>query len=329
MNEVVLGIEELSVSVRTDDGWAAILDRVSFEVRKGEILGLVGESGCGKSTMVKTLLGVLPPSLRPTNGRVMLATRNLLDMKEKALSATIRAREIGFVPQDPGLALNPMFRIGDQLLEIWKRHAPLNLADRSFKAGRARLIELLRQVQMPDPEGVLLRYPHQFSGGQRQRVLIAAALLCQPRLIIADEPTTALDVTIQQQVLQLLRDLATRLDVAVLFVTHDLGVVSRLCDRVVVMYAGQVVETGDKESVLSDPQHPYTSGLLTCHPDRMTSLMGIPGTVPPVGALPSGCRFHPRCPQATPACPTREPELVPVAHARTVNCVHAHPGGLN
>jgi oligopeptide/dipeptide ABC transporter ATP-binding protein len=315
--------------VRTDGRWAAIIDRVSFEVGEGEVLGLVGESGCGKSTMVKTLLGVLPPSLRASHGKVMLGGRDLLGMKEKELSGSIRAREIGFVPQDPGLALNPMFRIGDQLLEIWKRHAPQCLRDRSIAAGRARLIDLFKQVQLPDPEGVLTRYPHQFSGGQRQRVLIAAALLCHPKIIIADEPTTALDVTIQQQILQLLRDLATRLKVGVLFVTHDFGVVSQLCDRVVVMYAGQVVETGDKHVLLKEPKHPYTIALLDCHPDRMSTLQGIPGTVPPIGALPTGCRFHPRCNCATPACPTREAKLVPIADRWWVNCVHAETKGVN
>jgi peptide/nickel transport system ATP-binding protein len=314
----VLRIDNLSVSIKTARGTASILDHCSLSIGAGEVVGLVGESGCGKSTVVKTILGVLPDSARVTSGSIVFEGQDLLTLDERTLSRTVRGRHIGFIPQDPALALNPNFTVGEQLLEIWRWHAPEGARDR--RAGERRAIELLRRVQVPDPANMLKRYPHQFSGGQRQRLLIAAALLCGPRLLVADEPTTALDVTTQQQILVLLAELCKDLGISVLFVTHDFGVVSQLCHRVTVMYAGQTVEEGPKASVLRDPLHPYTTALMNCHPDRMRDLNGIPGMVPSPMEFPTGCRFLPRCTRGLPACAERPSRLVGDAHR--VSCIH-------
>lgn len=315
----LLAIENLSLSIKTPHGVASILDACHLSIAAGEVVGLVGESGCGKSTVVKTILGVLPESASVNGGRILFDGQDLLGLDERTMSRTIRGSSIGFIPQDPALALNPNFKVGEQLLEIWRWHGPEG--KRSRDSGRRRLIDLLRRVQLPDPESALARYPHQFSGGQRQRLLIAAALLCKPRLVVADEPTTALDVTTQQQILVLLNEVCRDLGVSVLLVTHDFGVVSQLCDRVTVMYAGQTVEQGSKRDILREPLHPYTVALMNCHPDRMTSNAGIPGTVPSPLAAPPGCRFLPRCPRGVTACSERPPQLAPVGERR-VNCIH-------
>jgi peptide/nickel transport system ATP-binding protein len=315
----LLEIVDLSVSIRTAKGAVNILDRCSIGIQPGEIMGLVGESGCGKSTIVKSVLGILPASAGASSGRIMFDGVNLLDLDEAALSRSIRGERIGFVPQDPALALNPNFTVGEQFLEIWRWHAPKGQRDKV--AGVRRLIELMGRVQIADPKEMLERYPHQFSGGQRQRLLIAAALLCSPRLIIADEPTTALDVTTQQQILILLSELCREFGISVLFVTHDFGVVSQICDRVSVMYAGQIVEHGVKADVLRSPRHPYTVALMDCHPDRMTEYCGIPGTVPSLLEMPAGCRFLPRCARGTNACSRRAPNLTGDAH-HSVNCIY-------
>jgi oligopeptide/dipeptide ABC transporter ATP-binding protein len=312
MTAPLLSIEDVSLSIRTPEGEARVLDRVSLDLPLGALLGLVGESGCGKSTLVKTVLRVLPPSARATSGRILLMVRE------------VRGRRLGFIPQDPALALNPMFTVGTQLLEIWRWHAPEG-EDRGRAAGRTRILSLFRRMQIPDAEAALDRYPHQFSGGQRQRVLIAAALLCRPALLVADEPTTALDVTTQQQILSLLGELAAEYGLSVLFVTHDFGVVSALCTHVAVMYAGQMVEAGTKAEVLEAPRHPYTAALLACHPDRMAELAGISGAVPSPLAPPAGCRFHPRCEFAEAACQARPAGLAWQADGRGVGCIRFEP----
>lgn len=305
--EPILQVEDLSVAYHTDDGVAEVLDGVSLSVGRGEIVGIVGESGCGKSTLVKTILGILPRASAVRRGRILLEGLNLLTLSERKLTADVRGNLIGLVPQDPFLAFNPVFRVEQQLMEIMRWSAP----QRGRGAGekhRKRLIELLRLVQISDPEEALKRYPHEFSGGQRQRILIAAALACNPHLIIADEPTTALDVTTQLEILRLLDQLVHRFGVGILFVTHDFGVVAQLCHRVVVIYAGQVVETGPTIDVLESPAHPYTRMLIACHPDHAEDLKGIPGSVPLLTSPPSGCRFHPRCPSAFGPCAGKPPE---------------------
>ena len=248
-----------------------------FRAEPGHILGVVGESGCGKSTVIRAMLGILPHGVQVEAGEIRFAGENLLALGEAELNRRIRGSRIGFVPQDPYLALNPVFKIGAQLLEIMRWHAPGGSAGR---APRPHLSALLRRVQLPDPEAALERYPHQFSGGQRQRLLIAAALACSPALVIADEPTTALDVTTQQQILDCCATWSREFGLSMLFVTHDLGVVAELCDDICVIYAGQSVEAGPTAAVLAAPKHPYTRALLACHPDRARSFVGIPGAVP-------------------------------------------------
>ena len=309
----LLAVEGLRVSIAADDGVARVLDHVDLAIPGGRVVGVVGESGCGKSTLARAILGILPRAARVESGRIAFAGEDLLRLDQRELTRRIRGREISFIPQDPYLALNPTFRVGTQLLEIMRWHASDGAADgaRGRRARhRARLVELLRAVQLADPEQALERYPHQFSGGQRQRLLIAGALACRPRLVIADEPTTALDVTTQLQILKLLRDLAGDFGVSMLFVTHDFGVVAELCDEVMVMYAGQSVEAGATAEILDRPRHPYTQMLIACHPDRSSDLAGIPGVVPSPLAPPPGCRFHPRCPSARAVCAAARPASV-------------------
>lgn len=310
MSAALLDISGLGVRLKGDAGVADILDGVALQVPQGGRVGVVGESGCGKSTLLRAILGILPKSALPPEGRILFQGRDILP--DRAESARGR---IGFVPQDPYLSLNPVFRAGDQILEIMRRHAPGTRRDHV-----AKLIDLFRAVQLPDPEAALTKYPHQFSGGQRQRLLIAAALACDPALLVADEPTTALDVTTQREILALLRGLAAERGLSLLFVTHDFGVLAALCENVTVLYAGRVVECGPTRAVLDAPRHPYTRMLLACHPDRATDLAGIPGTVPAATAQPSGCRFHPRCPLARPSCAQVPPPLVTLGVGRAVAC---------
>ena len=317
MDDLALAVEGLRVTIATDDGPARVLDHVDLAIPRGRIVGVVGESGCGKSTLARAVLGILPRDARVDSGRIVLDGVDLLALDQRALTERIRGKAVGFIPQDPYLALNPTFRVGTQLLEILRWHG----GPGGRAAHRARLLEVLRAVQIPDGEAALERYPHQFSGGQRQRLLIAGALACRPTLVIADEPTTALDVTTQLQILKLLRDLARDFGVAMLFVTHDFGVVAQLCDDVMVMYAGQSVEAGATAEIVERPRHPYTQMLLACHPDRAPDLAGIPGTVPSPIAPPSGCRFHPRCPSAREACRAARPAAVVAGDGHAVRCV--------
>jgi peptide/nickel transport system ATP-binding protein len=314
----LLEVKSLRLSVKTDEGLAQILDHVELELARGHILGVVGESGCGKSTLARAVLGIMPNRAVLESGEIRFEGEELLRIPDRELTRRIRGRRIGFIPQDPYLALNPVFKIGSQLLSMLRWHAPADL--RSEADRRHRVLSLLRRVQMPEPELVLERYPHQFSGGQRQRLMIAGALACSPALVVADEPTTALDVTTQLQILTLLRSLTEEFGIAMLFVTHDLGVVAELCDAITVMYAGQTVETGRTDEVLAAPQHPYTQALLACHPDRSGALIGIQGLVPSPLAPPPGCRFSPRCSYAQGQCSRRTPRLVKEASGRFVSC---------
>jgi oligopeptide/dipeptide ABC transporter ATP-binding protein len=329
MSVPILEITELKLAICTDEGMARILDHIEFSVDRGRILGLVGESGCGKSTIIRAILGILPRLTSIEAGSIRFEGEDLLSLGERDLNKRIRGSRIGFIPQDPYLALNPVFRVGQQLLEIMRWHAR-DAGEGGDRAGRhrGRLVDLLRRVQLPDPEVALERYPHQFSGGQRQRLLIAAALATSPDLIIADEPTTALDVTTQQQIIELLRSLVDEFDLSMLFVTHDLGVVAELCDEICVIYAGQTVESGEIAAVLDNPRHPYTRALLGCHPDRTASFTGIPGNVPSPLRAGSGCRFAPRCNDVRNFCRTRRPHLVDDPAGHRVDCVlYDRPAG--
>ena len=311
----ILSVRDLKVSIRTDDGPASILDGITLTLEKGRVLGVVGESGCGKSTLIRAIMGVLPRSARVDGGQIWFEGENLLVFSEGELNERVRGRRIGFIPQDPLMALNPVFKVGTQLLEITRGDGP--------SAARVqRLVALLRRLQVPDPATALERYPHQFSGGQRQRLLIAAALARNPALVIADEPTTALDVTTQHQILLLLRELVAEFDLSLLFVTHDFGVVAELCDDLCVIYAGQSVESGRVEAILEAPGHPYTQALLACHPERASSFPGIPGTVPSPLRAPPGCRFAPRCPDARPKCSAAPPPSGISRAGARVTCVH-------
>ena len=314
----LLDIADLRVSIPGDEGVARILDHVALRLERGRILGVVGESGCGKSTLIRAILGILPRGAVVEAGEIRFEGENLLAFSEAELNRAVRGSRIGFVPQDPYLALNPLFTVGEQLTEAMRWHLP---EAGNARERRRRLAALLRRVQLPEPEAALDRYPHQFSGGQRQRLLIAAALSCNPRLVIADEPTTALDVTTQGQILALLRELVEELGLAMLFVTHDLGVVAELCDEVCALYAGQTVEAGPAATLLDAPLHPYLRALLACHPERATGFNGIPGAVPSPLRAPPGCRFAPRCAEAREACTRRPPHLLEPAPGHAVDCV--------
>ena len=311
MTEPLLRVRDLKTYFVTDRGagTARAVDGVSFDLHPGETLGIVGESGCGKTVTSLSILRLIPEPpghIRP-GSYIEFEGRNLLTLAPKELRA-IRGNRIAMIFQEPMTSLNPVLTIGDQVAEAAIVHQRL-----SRRAARARAVEMLRQVGIPDPGSRVDDYPHQLSGGMRQRVMIAMALICHPQILIADEPTTALDVTIQAQILELLQRLQQQLSMAVLLITHDLGVVAGSADRVVVMYAGQVVETAPTPELFASPRHPYTEGLMASIPrlDRPRErLHSIPGSVPAATAWPAGCRFHPRCPFAWEKCRTEEPPLL-------------------
>ena len=315
----LLEVTDLSVEFFTETGPATVVDHVSFGVDAGEVVALVGESGSGKtvSSLAVMRLVASPPG-RITSGSVMFDGRDLLSLSFNELRR-IRGDQIAMAFQDPMTSLNPAFTIGTQLVDTLRLHRTMSKA-----AARTRARELLELVGIPDPDRRLGDYPHQLSGGMRQRALLALALSCEPRLLIADEPTTALDVTVQAQILDLLRSLQERLGMGVIFVTHDLGVVADLCSRVVVMYAGQVVEEAPVEELFAHPRHPYTEGLLAAIPQVAVAgerLASIPGVVPAATAMPEGCRFHPRCPYAAPECTTTPVELTTVSDRHRAWCI--------
>ena len=311
MPEPVLRVHDLKTYFVTDrgSGTARAVDGVSFELAAGETLGIVGESGCGKTVMSLSILRLIPepPGHILPGSFIEFEGRNLLTLPPRELRA-VRGNRIAMVFQEPMTSLNPVLPVGAQVAEAALVHQKLSRAD-----ARKRTIDLLRLVGIPDPETRVDDYPHQLSGGMRQRVMIAMALICHPRILIADEPTTALDVTIQAQILDLLGRLRRELNMAVLLITHDLGVVAGSADRVVVMYAGQVVETAATRTLFATPRHPYTEGLLASIPrldQPRERLRSIPGSVPPATAWPTGCRFHPRCPYAWDKCRSEEPPLL-------------------
>lgn len=321
MTELVR-VQDVSVDFPAPGGIAKVLDRVNLSVASGEIVGLVGESGCGKTTLARLILGVLPRGATVRGGGLYFADRNVLPGASEE-AAVRRAFPIGFVPQEPRAALSPLFTIGGQAQEVlrWSHAAGRNRGG----AARQRIADLFARVQLPDPHAIMRRYPHELSGGQLQRVLIAMALLREPRLLVADEPTTALDVTIQAQILTLLRALALERRVAVLFTTHDLGAAWEICDRITVMYAGQEVETAPAAEFFARPRHPYAGLLLSSMPRPGAGLPdSIRGAVPSPVAPPSGCRFHPRCPRTLPACTAERPPASGTA-AVAVRCYSPLP----
>jgi len=300
-------------------GTARAVDDVSFDLYPGETLGIVGESGCGKTVTSLSILRLVPepPGHVLPGSLIEFEGRNLLALPAPELRA-VRGNQIAMIFQEPMTSLNPVFTVGDQIAEAAIIHQHVSRA-----AARARAIEMLRLVGIPDPDERVDHYPHQLSGGMRQRVMIAMALVCHPKVLIADEPTTALDVTIQAQILELLDRLQHELGMAVLLITHDLGVVAGHADRVVVMYAGRVVETAPTETLFERPTHPYTAGLLAAVPRidaPRTRLHAIPGQVPAATAWPPGCRFHPRCPYAWEKCAAQEPPLLDIGMGHTARC---------
>ncbi len=309
-SDPILNVHQLTTSFRTERGPVTAVDRVSFQLSAGETLGIVGESGCGKTVTSKSIMRLLPEhrSSFGDESRVELRGRDLLKLSDREMR-DVRGNQIAMIFQEPMTALNPVFTIGWQLDEALKYHTDLNRGQR-----RDRAIEMLQMVEMPNPKRRLREYSHQLSGGMRQRVMIAIALCCEPDILIADEPTTALDVTIQAQILRLMEDLKKRIGTAIILITHDLGVVAQICDRVAVMYAGRIVEMASAHDVFHRPQHPYTRALLDSIPSNATARHGerlpaIEGIVPSLFDLPEGCRFHDRCRYCEDVCRRDEPEL--------------------
>jgi len=318
VSEIVLKVEDLHTSFFTRQGEVKAVDGVSFYVREAETFGIVGESGCGKTVTGLSILRLLPePGGRIISGKIIMEGRNLMELSKKAMRA-YRGKMISMILQDPMTSLNPVFTVGDQIKEAILVHENIGIAEL-----QERCLQLLRDVGIPSPEERISDYPHQLSGGQRQRVMIAMALGCNPDLVIADEPTTALDVTIQKQILNLFGKLQKKRDMSILYITHDLNVVSNIADRIYVMYAGGIVEQGTREAIFKEPHHPYTQGLLASLPNRSKrggTLHSIPGTVPDPAFKPRGCPFHPRCGYVIETCRIEYPELCDYGEGHLSRC---------
>ena len=318
--EIILEVQNLKTYLKSQKGVAKVVDGVDFTLHKGETLGIVGESGCGKSMTSLSLLQLIPsPPAKTVDGKILFNGKDLLEMSKQEMNK-IRGKDIAMIFQEPMTALNPVFTIGSQLQEVLFNH--LNI---SKQEARERVIDLLRQVGISRPESIVDEYPHQLSGGMRQRVMIAIAIALRPKLLIADEPTTALDVTVQAQILELLKNIQEQEDMAIMLITHDLGVVAEMADRVVVMYAGQIVETADVVELFQYPKHPYTKALLKSIPrmdEDVETLNTIGGVVPSIQNMPKvGCRFADRCPKAFGDCSKITPQLANVAGEHYARCL--------
>jgi oligopeptide/dipeptide ABC transporter ATP-binding protein len=314
----ILTVDNLQTHFFTDSGVVRPVDGVTFHVNEGETVGIVGESGSGKSMTALSIMHLLPSRLgRIVDGSIRFQDIELTKLKEKKIRE-IRGNDIAMIFQEPMTSLNPSFTIGNQIGEVVRLHLKLNR-----KQAERRSVELLQQVGIPRAEEIIFEYPHRLSGGMRQRVMIAMALACNPKLLIADEPTTALDVTIQAQILELIQKLKKTSNTSIMIITHDLGVVSEICDRVLVMYAGRIVEEGDVKSIFESPAHPYTSGLIESLPSPDESvewLESIPGNVPIPSKMPKGCKFAPRCKFVMERCKHEEPELIDIGMGRKSRC---------
>ncbi|MGC5328474.1 ABC transporter ATP-binding protein [Brevibacillus sp. SYSU BS000544] len=318
MTQSILEINKLRTHFFTDRGEIPAVDGIDLSINKGEILGIVGESGCGKSVTSLSVMRLIPyPPGKIVDGSIRFKGEDLVTASEKRMRE-IRGNEIAMIFQEPMTSLNPVYTIGNQIGEAIRIHTKV-----SKNEARKRSIEMLRKVGIPRAEQIVDEYPHQLSGGMRQRVMIAMAMACNPELLIADEPTTALDVTIQAQILDLMRRLNEDMGTAILLITHDLGVVAEMCHRVIVMYAGNVVEQADVRTILKDPKHPYTIGLINSIPkieEDLDRLYSIPGNVPIPGSLTVGCRFAPRCEHVTDKCRSHMPKLTEVSEGHLARC---------
>lgn len=313
----MLEIKNLQTKFRTDNGEITVLDGVSFQINKGETIGVVGESGCGKSVTSLSIMGLLPRTAQITRGEILYKGENLVGYSKDQMRK-VRGKEIAMIFQEPMTSLNPVYMIGAQIMELVLNHTDMNK-----KQAKEHAVQMLKLVGIPRAEEIVDEYPHQLSGGMRQRVMIAMAMSCSPSLLVADEPTTALDVTIQAQILDLMRELQQKSDMTIMLITHDLGVVAEMCDRVVVMYAGQVVEEAEVEKLFETPKHPYTVGLLGSIPDmdvEQEYLFTIGGTVPSPGQMPVGCRFAERCNKAFDKCIAQAPPLFDLPDGTKSRC---------
>lgn len=314
----LLKVENLKVTFKTRDGVVEPLSGISFDVEAGEILGLVGETGSGKSVTAQAIMGLLPfLDGKISAGRILFNDQDLLSLSESEYQK-LRGNKISLISQNPMTSLDPVYKVGDQIVEGLKLHMNITTLD-----ARQRAVDVMTSLGIPNAGKVFNQYPHQLSGGLKQRIVIAMGLCADPKLLIADEPTTALDVTVQAQIIELFKVTTQKRNLGLIMITHDLGIISHLCDKVAVMYAGTVVETGRVKSVFTDPGHPYTLALLNCIPilgmaDR--SLNAIPGNVPSVSTFPSGCRYHPRCPDAKSLCMKTDPETLAMGNHTKVKC---------
>ena len=316
----ILKIEGLRTYFDTWAGLVKAVDGVDLDVKEGETLGLVGESGSGKSVTALSILGIVPRPGKIIDGKIIFRGENLLEKTESDLQK-IRGKEIAYIFQDPSTSLNPVLSVANQLIEVIMRHQEVTKKEALEKA-----IALLKLVEIPDPEIKIWSYPHQLSGGMKQRIAVARALSCQPSLLLADEPTTSLDVTIQAQILTLMRNLTKKLNMTMILITHDIGVVAEMADRITVIYAGRICETADTRTIFYKPKHPYTVALLTAVPNlalRKEKLAVIPGTIPNLIEPPSGCRFHPRCQYAKATCAKEIPQLKEVEPGHFVACIRS------
>ena len=317
MNDLTLKIENLYAGFFTDRGYVPAVDSVSLQIPKGQVVGIVGESGCGKSMLARSVMGILKYSGRITGGSIRLCGQELVGMPEKKLCA-LRGRDMAMVFQEPMTSLNPVVPVGKQVREALLLHEKM---DR--KAAKQEVLQIFERVGISEPEKRYNSYPHQLSGGLRQRIMIAMAMVCKPKLLIADEPTTALDVTIEAQILQLMRQLSKETGMSILMISHNLGVIAQMCDQVYVMYAGKIVEKADVNTLFADCTHPYTKGLMGSVIDLKENpprLPAIGGMVPNLLHLPEGCAFAPRCPYASARCQKERPSLLPIAQGHECRC---------
>ncbi|WP_110928354.1 ABC transporter ATP-binding protein [Bacillus massiliglaciei] len=317
MNRPIIEVKKLNTSFRTEEGEIPVVNSIDFHVNPGEVLGVVGESGCGKSVTSLSIMGLLPKQTGKIEGEILFNGKNIANASE-ALMRKIRGNEIGMIFQEPMTSLNPVFTIGEQLIESLRIHRKWDK-----KQARKKAVEMLKMVGLGRAEELMKEYPHQLSGGMRQRVMIAMAMICDPKLLIADEPTTALDVTIQAQILELMKKLNQDTETAIMMITHDLGVVAQMCQRIIVMYAGRIVEEGSVQTIFQNPKHPYTIGLIQSIPDMRTKkdrLYSIPGNVPKPSAKQLGCQFAPRCEHAMEQCLSKTPDLKDFEDGQRVRC---------